>query len=102
MIASTLPNDSKFKKDLKGKFFENIDIKKLAAEGGLKLVKDFLDKELGEDDLEKQVRTWDEFEDCTRGRKDMEEFVSDFDRAYRKAAAASKAVIPATVRAFMV
>ena len=30
-------------------------------EGGLKLVQDFLNEELGEDDLEKKVQTWDKF-----------------------------------------
>ena len=74
----------------------------LAKEGGLELVKQFLEKELGEDDLEKQVRTWDTFEDCTRGTKNIEEFLSDYDRAYKKAATAAKIVIPASVRAFMV
>ena len=62
-------------------------------------MKGFLDKELGEDDLEKQVRTWDSFEDCTRGIKDIEDFLSDYDCAYKKAAAAAKIVIPASVRA---
>ena len=79
-----------------------MDIVELAKEGGLKLVKEFLERELGEDDLEKQVRTWDLFEDCMRGSKDIEEFLSDFDRAYKKAASAAKIVIPASVRAFMV
>ena len=102
ILAARLPNESKLKKDLKDKFFESVDIVELAKEGGLQLVKEFLERELGEDDLEKQVRTWDSFEDCTRGSKDIEEFLSDFDRAYKKAASASKIVIPASVRAFMV
>ena len=42
-------------------------------------MKDFLEQELGENDLEKKVRTWDEFEDCSRGDRSIEEFVSDFD-----------------------
>ena len=66
ILAARLPNESKLKKDLKDKFFESVDIVELAKEGGLKLVKEFLERELGEDDLEKQVRTWDLFEDCTR------------------------------------
>ena len=102
ILAARLPNESKLKKGLKDKFFESVDIVELAKEGGLKLVKEFLERELGEDDLEKQVRTWDLFEDCTRGSKDIEEFLSDFDRAYKKAASAAKIVIPASVRAFMV
>ena len=102
ILAARLPNESKLKKDLKDKFFEGVEISDLAKEGGLRLVKEFLERELGEDDLEKQVRTWDSFEDCTRGTKDIEEFLSEFDRAYKKAKAASKIVIPASVRAFMV
>ena len=42
IIASMLPNDSKLKKDLKDKFFENVVISELAKKEGLKLVKDFL------------------------------------------------------------
>ena len=102
IIAGNLPNDYEQKKDLKDKFFETADITKLASKDGLKLVRDFLDKELQEEDLDKQVRTWDEFEDCCRGSKGIEDFVSDFDRAYQKAASASGLTIPASVRAFMV
>ena len=102
VIASMLPNDSKLKKDLKDKFFENVVISDLAKTGGLKLVKEFLDKELSEDDLEKRVRTWYEFEDCVRGSKDIEDFVSQFDRQYQKAKNASKVKIPEEIRAFMV
>ena len=82
ILAARLPNESHLKKDLKDRFFEIVEIIDLAKEGGLELVKGFLDKELGEDDLEKQVRTWDSFEDCTRGIKDIEDFLSDYDRAY--------------------
>ena len=64
-------------------------------------MKRVLDKELGEGDLEKKVRTWDEFDDCARGGKDIEDFISDFERAYKKGAVASKLEISATVRAFM-
>ena len=103
VIAALLPNDCKLKKDLKDKFFENVDVEALASKGGLKIVKKFLDEELKEDDLEKQVRTWDEFEDCIRGEQDIEDFLSNFDRAYKKAVgASSELTIPAPVRAFMV
>ena len=97
-----LSNESKLKKDQKDKFFENVVVSDLAKVGGLQLVKDFLDKELGEDDLEKKVRTWDEFEDYTRGSREIENFVLEFDRHYQKAKNASKVEIPTEVRAFMV
>ena len=75
VIAALLPNDCMLKKDLKDKFFETVDVKTLASKEGLKLVKNFLDEELKEDDLENQVRTWDEFEDCVRGDQDIEDFL---------------------------
>ena len=84
IIAGELPNDCKLRKDLRDKFFENVDIEKLATKEGLALVIQFLDKELGEDDLEKQVRTQEELEDCKRGDKDIEDFIFDFDRAYKR------------------
>ena len=42
VIAGGLPNDCKLKRDLKDKFFENVDVKKLASKEGLELVKTFL------------------------------------------------------------
>ena len=61
IIASTLPNNSKrWPKDLQDKFFEQVDGDALVLSNGLKLVKDFLEKELAEDDLSKMVRVWEE------------------------------------------
>ena len=60
-------------------------------------MKALFDKELGEDDLEKQVRTWFEFENCQRGDKEIEDFISYFDRVYQKAAKASGSQIPSQV-----
>ncbi len=37
VIAGLLPNDCKLKKDLKDKFFEKVDVKKLASKDGLEL-----------------------------------------------------------------
>ena len=93
ILAARLPDESKLKKDL-AKFFEIVDVIDLAKEGDLRLVEEFFERELGEVDLEKQ--------ECTRGTNDIEEFLSDFDGAYKKAEAASKFVIPASVRAIMV
>ena len=94
ILAARLLDESKLRKDLKAKFFEIVDVIDLAKEGDLRLVEEFLERELGEVDLEKQ--------ECTRGTNDIEEFLSDFDGAYKKAEAASKFVIPASVRAIMV
>ena len=102
VVASRLPNDCALKKNLRDKFYETVDIADLTKEDGLKLVTEFLDKELGESELEKKIRTWDDFEDCCRGDKDIEEFVSDFDLQYQRAVNASKVNISSEVRAFMV
>ena len=43
---------------------------KLTSKEGLGLVKTFLEEQLVEDELEKQIRTGFEFEDCERANKD--------------------------------
>ena len=103
IIASTLPNESKrWKTGLQDKFFEGVDSEKLVLKGGLKLVINFLTKELGEEEIEKLVRVWDEFEDCKRGDASIDEFISDYDRAYNAVTCTSKsATIPSELRAFM-
>ena len=53
ILAARLPDESKLKKDL-DKFFESVDVIDLAKEGVLRLVNEFLERNLGEDDLEKQ------------------------------------------------
>ena len=72
VIASGLPDDCRFKKDLKDIFFENVDVAKLAFKDGLELVKTFLEEQLGEDELDNQVRTWFEFEDFERENKEKD------------------------------
>ena len=104
IIASSLPNESKrWKKGLQDKFFEGVDSEVLVTSGGLELVRTFLTKELGEEELDKLVRVWDEFEDCKRGGATIDEFLSNFDRAYNAVTCTSKsATIPSEIRAFMV
>ena len=103
IIASTLPNESKrWKTGLQDKFFEGVDSEKLVLQGGLQLVVKFLTKELGEEEIEKLVRVWDEFEDCKRGEATIDEFISDYDRAYNSVTCTSQsATIPSELRAFM-
>ena len=103
IIASTLPNNSKkYKADLQDKFYEQVDSDKLITKEGLDLVISFLKKELGEQDLDKVVRVWEEFEDCVRGTKNIDAFISDFERAYNNVTVTSStAVLPEEVRAFM-
>ena len=104
IIASSLPNNStRYKKDLQDRFYEQVDGLALVRAGGVKLVRDFLVKELGEEDLDKMVRSWDEFENCRRGDKSVIDFLDSFDRCYKAVMAISaSARIPAEIRAFMV
>ena len=105
LIAALLPNNSvRYKKDLQDKFFEQVDGKKLVTVDGLQLVKDFLKKELGEEDLYKSVRYWNELEDCRqRDDEEIEAFIDRFERCYTMVTCCSStASIPAEIRAFMV
>ena len=90
-------------KDLKEKSYETLSVQ--TSDGGFKLVKEFLEKKLKEDDLEMQVLTWDK--DCIGRDRDIEdfrEFLSVYDRVYKKKAveASSELIFLTTVRAFMV
>ena len=104
IIASSLPNNSsRYKKDLQDKFYEQVDGLALVRTGGVKLVRDFLVKELGEEDLDKMVRVWDEFENCRRGDTSVVQFLDSFERCYNAVMAISQSArIPAEIRAFMV
>ena len=54
MVAPSLPNNSeKFKEELQDKLYRQIDDTRLVTEEGLKLVKDWLEKELAEEDFDK-------------------------------------------------
>ena len=102
IIAGGLPNESlKYGKGLQDKFFEQVDTDELVKETGLQLVKDFLQKELGETDLNKTIRRWDEFENFVGGDKGIEEFVSDFESYNNLITASTTALIPPEIRAFM-
>ena len=105
LIAASLPNDSvRYKKDLQDKFFEQVDGTKLVTEERLQLVKTFLQKELGEADLYKSVKVWDELEECKRRPGEaIDDFIDRFERCYMMVTAnSSSANIPAEIRAFMV
>ena len=65
LVAASLPNQStKYKKYLQDKLFEQIKGDKLTAEGGFDKVKEWLEKESGEEILYKCVRVWREFKAC--------------------------------------
>ena len=51
-------------KYLQDKLYKQVDDKMFVMEEGLRLVKEWLKKELEEEDLEKHVRLWEELETC--------------------------------------
>ena len=53
ILAARLPEESKLKKDL-DRIFKSVEVIDLAKEGVLRLVNEFLERNLGEDNLEKQ------------------------------------------------
>ena len=103
IIALTLPNNSKrWPKDLQDKFFEQVDGDKLVTADGLKLVRDFLETELAEEELYKMVRVWEVFEECSRRSDSIDIFLSNFERCYNAVVASSKSsIIPKEILAFM-
>ena len=105
LIAASLPNNSvRYKKDLQDKFYEQVDSSKLITNEGLEIVKTWLKKELGEEDLYKCVRVWEELEECKqKASETIEEFLDRFERCYKMVTASSAtANIPEEIRAFMV
>ena len=66
-------------------------------------MKDFLENELAEEELNKMVRVWEEFEECARGSDPIDDFLSKFERSYNAVVASSKtSKIPKEILAFMV
>ena len=90
--AALFPNDCRFE-DFKEKSFQTTNVQCFQlSKQGLKLVKEFSQVEIKENDSEKQVLTWDELEDCTAGdlvNEYFRNFLSVFDRAYKKKVGAS-------------
>ena len=85
LIAASLPNNSvRYKRDLQDKFYEQVDSAQLITEEGLEIVKTWLKKELGEEDLYKCVRVWEELEECKRKASEtIEEFLDRYPEVKR-------------------
>ena len=65
-------------------------------------MRDFIGKELAEDDLSMMVPVWEEFENCSRGSQTIDSFLSDFELFSAVMAASQSSAIPAEKRAVMV
>ena len=100
VIAASLPNDCDLKRDLRSLVFEEIRSDELCSSRGLEKVIQVLDRELGKSEIDALVQHWDEFEEIKRGDQNVEDFISSFDRAYRKVES-DGSKIPSTQKAFM-
>ena len=83
LIIQSLTNTSRFKKNLSEKFMTKYTIQEMSGEGSLEKVKEFLDAELKEKDLEKAVRKWRELRSCKRRRgEDIGDYMDRFEGSY--------------------
>ena len=70
-------------KNLSEKFMTKYTIQEMSGEGSLEKVKEFLDAELKEKDLEKAVRKWRELRSCKRKRgEDIGDYMDRFEGSY--------------------
>ena len=84
-VAASLPNNStRDKKDLQDKLYEQDKSKELTKVGSLKIVEEWLKKELGEEDLYKCVRGLREFEACKQKTKKWKSVPIDSKSATRE------------------
>ena len=79
-VMLSLPNKSKFGNDLRERAFESLSEDDLSGNDGLKLVFEFLDKELGKNAVDDVIEKRDDFDSCKKtDDKSLEEFISDFE-----------------------
>ena len=50
----------------------------------MKTLTDYLDKNLGKDDLVDSLETFEDFEDYTRSGQSINDYVAEFDQKYNK------------------
>jgi len=82
------------------RIFSSISLADLKKEDGLKTLMNFLDKELGKDDLEEVITRYDEFEDCRKQPgESMNDYISNFQQKVNRIVA-KKIKLPSVVLGF--
>ena len=79
-VALLLPEDDDF--SLKSKLFDKYSIADLKKATGLKTVTDFLDAQLGKDDLADSFCKYGEFEGYRRSTESIVEYIGKFEQLY--------------------
>ena len=68
MIIESLTNRSKFGRELTVKLREKYDAAQMKGGEGLRLINRFLEEELGERELDKAMKRWNDFQDFKKSK----------------------------------
>ena len=83
VVALSLPEEDGLK--IREKVFEEIKLADLNVEGGLDTLIDFLDKQLGKDELENALERFEDFEDYSRhSDESISQYIANFDQKYSR------------------
>ena len=70
---------------IRERVFEELELSDLKKEDGMKTLTDYLDKNLGKDDLVDSLEKFEDFEDYTRrSGQSINDYVAEFDQKYNK------------------
>ena len=83
VVALSLPEEDGLK--IREKVFEEIKLEDLNVEGGLDTLIEFLDKQLGKDELENALERFEDFEDYSRhSDESISQYIANFDQKYSR------------------
>ena len=78
VVALALPDDDSCQ--LRAKLFDKFTVEDLNKDGGLQTVIDFLDKQLGTDDLADKLMKFGEFDDYRQTTESVSDFIGKFEQ----------------------
>ena len=85
---------------IRERVFEELEVSDLKKEVGMKTLTDYLDKNLGKDDLVDPLEKFEDFEDYTRrSGQSINDYVAEFDQEYNKLGKL-KMELPSAILAF--
>ena len=103
LLIESLGNNSNLKKGLADKFFKKYTEEQMYGPGCLEVIEAFLKKELAENDIQKAITRWNEFEECVIENGELvETFIDRFDTSFTAMAAANPGLkMTGEIKAFM-
>ena len=102
VIALSLPNSSEmFGNDIKEKVLDNLTDEELSSAEGLKKLIEYLDNELGIDEMDDNIQKWSAFDNCRRqDEQNLDDFIAEYEMKSRKVLAAG-VVLPNEILGYM-